>query len=452
VNDDVSDAPVLEASVDFLVIGAGMGGMTAAARAAQAGKSVMVVEKAPEIGGSTVLSGGKLWTADTLEHLAAECPGGDAALQRTVFARFEATANWLRSTGITVEPESRHLHYGRGYNFDVVGYIDACRMMVEQHGGMVVRDAFVSTLVLDGRRVVGASIIDRDGETTVHAKAVLLATGGFSANPQLLRCFVHHNGARALARSNPHSVGDGIRLGLAAGGSLSTYMGGFYGHVMQSPVLKWGPREFRAYTQGGSIKGILLNQAGLRFCDESLGDHQNAQRVLEQKDAKALLVFDQAVRAAEAQTILANTDTPIDKVAIAIAEGGRVAVADTWDELFRQSAVWGFDAAQATATAAHYNTTAARGGAGLVPGRRRDCYAYAQAPFYALEVQCGVTATHGGLRVDDRARVLDANGKPVLGLYAAGADAGNVYGSGYAGGLSFAATFGLLSVEDAFGG
>ena len=443
--------PLDAATVDFLVIGGGMAGMTAAARAAKAGKSVMVVEKAPEIGGSTVLSGGKLWTAASLEMLAEECPGGDAALQRKVIEKFESTADWLRSTGISVDAESRHLHYGRGYNFDVVGYINACRMLVEQHGGVVIRAASVSELSATGGRVAGARVVDRDGETTVHAAAVLLATGGFSASPQLLRRFVHDNGEKALARSNPHSVGDGIRLGLAVGGSLSSYMGGFYGHVMQSPVLKWGPREFRAYTQGGSIKGILLNTQGLRFCDESLGDHQNAQRVLEQTDAKALLIFDQTVRTAEAQTILANTDRPIDKVAIAIDEGAHVAVGGTWDEVFHQSAAWGFDKKRAAETASHYNAAAARGGAGLSPPRLRDCYAYAVPPFYGLEVQCGVTATHGGLRVDDRARVLDASGTPVPGLFAAGADAGNVYGGGYAGGLSFAATFGLLSAEEALG-
>ena len=441
----------IEATVDFLVIGGGMAGMSAGARAAKAGKTVMVIEKAPDIGGSTVLSGGKLWTAASLAMLAEECPGGDAVLQRKVFERFESTAEWLRSTGVSVDPESRHLHYGRGYNFDVVGYIAACRMLIEQHGGVIARGAFVSDLLVDNGRVIGARVMDRDGETTVHAQGILLATGGFSASPQLLRCFVHYNGEKALARSNPHSIGDGIRLGLAAGGSLSPNMGGFYGHVMQSPVLKWGPREFRAYTQGGSIKGILINKQGERFCDESLGDHQNAQRVLEQTDAKALLVFDQTVRTAEAQTILANTDRPIDKVAIAIEEGARVAVADTWDDLFRLSAAWGFAGEQAKATTSQYNAAAAQGGAGLSPQRLRDCYPYTAPPFYALEVQCGVTATHGGLRVDDRARVLDGQGNPVPGLFAAGADAGNVYGGGYAGGLSFAATFGLISAEEALG-
>lgn len=434
----------LEAHVDFLVIGGGMAGMTAAASAAKAGCRVMVVEKAADIGGSTVLSGGKLWTAATLEMLAEECPGGDPVLQRKVFDKFEATATWLRSTGIAVEPESRHLHYGRGYNFDVVGYITACRMLVEGHGGYVIRDAFVTELIKKDGRIAGARVADRDGVTIVYAPAILLATGGFSASPELLRSFVHYNADKALARSNPHSVGDGLRLGLAAGGSLSANMGGFYGHVMQSPVLKWGPREFRAYTQGGSIKGLLLNRSGQRFCDESLGDHQNAQRILEQPGARVLLVFDQAVREAEAQTILANTDKPIDKVAIALDEGGRVAVGDTWGEVFEKSAAWGFAADQCLATVEAYNKDGAVG-----PGRVRDLYPYLRPPFYALETQSGVTATHGGLRVDDRARVLDADGEAVTGLFAAGADAGNVYGGGYAGGLSFAGTFGLLSAEEA---
>ncbi|MBY0511145.1 MAG: FAD-dependent oxidoreductase [Rhodospirillaceae bacterium] len=433
----------LEAHVDFLVIGGGMAGMTAAARAAKAGRRVMVVEKAPDIGGSAVLSGGKLWTAATLAMMAEECPGGDAALQRKVFDRFESTAAWLRSTGITVEPESRHLHYGRGYNFDVVGYIAACRMLVEGHGGYIIRGAFVTELIKRSGCVVGARVADRDGITTVHAPAVLLASGGFSASPELLRSFVHFNADKALARSNQYSVGDGMRLGLAAGGSLSANMGGFYGHVMQSPVLKWGPREYRAYTQGGSIKGLLLNQSGQRFCDESLGDHQNAQRILEQPNAKVLLVFDQAVREAEAQTILANTDKPIDKVAIALDEGGRVAIAETWRAVFEKSVAWGFAADQCLATVEAYN----KGGA-TQPGRVRDLYPYLKPPFYALETQCGVTATHGGLRVDDRARVLDGDGGAVGGLFAAGADAGNIYGGGYAGGLSFAATFGLLSAEE----
>jgi len=436
--------------MDFLVFGGGMAGMTAAARAASVGRKVLVVEKAPEIGGSTVLSGGKLWTAKSMELFGDETPGGDPALRAAIFDKFDEAVAWLRSTGIAVAGVSYHLHYGKGYDFDVVAYIDHCRRAVEHAGGTIVRGASADRLLVEDGRVTGAIVVDRDGETTVRAPWTLLATGGFPANPQLLECFVHRRAVGALARSNPHSTGDGMRLGVAAGAAISPFMKGFYGHVIQSPIRSWGPREFRAYTQGGSIRAIMVNRLGQRFCDESLGDHQNAQRILEQPGGRALLLFDEAVRQEEARTILAGTATPIDKVQIAIDEGAHVVVADSWEEVFRQAGAWGF-AAAGRATVEAYNRAAGAGGRPPGPARVRDLRSYSSPPFYAVEGQAGVTATHGGLRVDTRARVLNARDEPVPGLLAAGADAGNAYGEGYAGGLAFAATFGLLAAEHAIG-
>jgi hypothetical protein len=315
---------------------------------------------------------------------------------------------------------------------------------------MIIRGASADRLIVENGGVEGAIVVDRDGETIVHAPWTLLATGGFSGNPQLLECFVHRRAVGALARSNPNSTGDGMRLGVAAGGALSPFMKGFYGHVIQSPVNKWGPREFRAYTQGGSIKGIMINRHGARFCDESLGDHQNAQRILEQPDARAAILFDEAVRREEARTILAGTDTPIDKVSIAMNEGARVAVGDSWEAVLKIMEGWGFAREPGLETILAYNATAA-GQHQPQPGRVRELRAYDTAPFYAIEGQTGVTATHGGLRVDDQARVLNAGGKPVPGLLAAGADAGNIYGEGYAGGLAAGATFALLAARQVIG-
>jgi succinate dehydrogenase/fumarate reductase flavoprotein subunit len=330
---------------------------------------------------------------------------------------FDAAIDWIRSTGVTVNALSYHLHYGKGHDFDIVAYIQACRMIVEQQGGLVIRNASARELIVEGDRVCGAVICDPDGETVVRAPWTLLATGGFSANPALREEFIHPNAGKALARSNFQSTGDGMRLGLAAGAALSPFMGGFYGHVIQSPITKWGPREFRAYTQGESIRGLLINRNGERFCDESLGDHQNAQRILEQPGAVALIVIDETVRRAEAQTVLAGTTTPIDKVRIAIDEGAHVAVADSWEALFTQVKPWGFAGERALATVRAYNQNYSDGA--LNPPRRRDRRPYDEPPFYAIEGQAGVTATHGGLRVDTAARVLDANDAPIPGLLAA---------------------------------
>ncbi len=442
-----SNKPTETFNTDALVIGGGMAGMTVAARLAEAGRIVLVVEKAPDIGGSAVLSGGKLWTAKSLEMFAEEAPGGDPSLQRAAFEMFEPAATWLRSTSIQVAELSYHLYYGKGYDFDVVAYIDWCRSAVRNAGGWIVCDAVAKTLDTENGAVVGALVSDRDGLSEVRAPWTILATGGFPANPELLKRYIHPNADRALARSNPCSTGDGLRLGIGAGAATSTFMKGFYGHVMQSPAKSWGPREFRAYTQGASIKSLLLNTQGHRFCDESLGDHQNAQRILEQPEAKALLILDDAVRQSESRLVLAGTSSPIDKIQIAIDEGARVAVAENWVDLFQQTSEWGFDATTAMRTVAQYNAAASNDGRNLTPPRRRDLKTYDTPPFYAVEVQSGVTATHGGLCVDNKARVLDASGRPIPGLLAAGADAGNIYGEGYAGGLNFAATFGLLAAD-----
>ena len=217
-----------------------MAGMTAAARGAEAGRTVLVVEKAPDIGGSALLSGGKLWTAKSMELFDQETPGGDPMLRRVVLDKFDDAVAWLRSTGVDVADVSYHLHYGRGFDFDIVDFFGHCRRTVEQAGGMIVRGANAERLLVEDGRVVGAVVVDRDGTTVVRAPWTLLATGGFSASPQLLERYVHPRAVGALARSNPHSTGDGLLLGQAAGAATSPFMKGFYGHVMLSPVHKWG--------------------------------------------------------------------------------------------------------------------------------------------------------------------------------------------------------------------
>ena len=89
---------VPESSVDLLVIGAGMAGATAAARAVQKGASVVVVEKAPTIGGSAVYAG-FVWTAPTIEVIRRENPGADPALGARLVEGFEPALDWVRSLG-----------------------------------------------------------------------------------------------------------------------------------------------------------------------------------------------------------------------------------------------------------------------------------------------------------------------------------------------------------------
>ena len=74
-----------------------------------------------------------------------------------------------------------------------------------------------------------------------------------------------------------------------------------------------------------------------------------------------------------------------------------------------------------------------------------------EPPFLAVRVYAAVTHTIGGLRIDERARVLDVDGRPVPGLYAAGADAGGIFTGGYGSGLAAALVYGRIAAESALG-
>ena len=95
---------------------------------------------------------------------------------------------------------------------------------------------------------------------------------------------------------------------------------------------------------------------------------------------------------------------------------------------------------------------AARSGQRLQPERRFDPLPLDKPPYYVVEAQAAITFTFGGILVDDQARALDGDGRPIPGLLAAGADAGGLFVRAYAGGLAAAAVFGLRAAETALAG
>jgi succinate dehydrogenase/fumarate reductase flavoprotein subunit len=427
---------------DLLVLGSGMAGLSAAACAAEAGKKVVVVEKSESIGGSAILSGGYVWTVPTREKLA-YVGNGSPALGAVLIDGYADAIAWLRTRGVHLSSPC-DVMYGRGYQIDIVGHLNSCVSSVEHADGLVVRGTTVESLLMEGGKVVGADTVHPDGVVRVRAHHTLLATGGFQADPELRARHIHPNARSMLLRSNPCSVGDGLRLAQAVGGAMSPSGNtGFYGHLLCEPAVLDHPSKFSLLTQYHSEVSVLLNRAGQRFCDESLGDHLNAQETLCQDGATALLVWDQDIEEQHVMRPFVAGIPPVDKFAMAVAQGARAASCASMEEVAQAAQSWGFNGIAVRATLERFNADVQCAPERLTPPRTTALVPVARAPLRAMVVQSAITFTHGGVSVDEYARVLDAQGRPVPGLLAAGADVADVFRRGYAGGLALALTFGL---------
>ncbi len=432
---------------DLIVIGAGMAGLSAAARAAEAGLRVVVVDAAEEVGGSAALSGGILWTLESTAKMAYHGEG-DPAFAAIVAQGYRDGVAWLRGRDTHMSTVLNPLN-GRGYQADLLGHFAQAVVTVEGADGIVVRDTRVDRLLTDGSgRVIGAHTVHADGEMDIFAPWTLVSTGGFQGSAELRTAYLGPNARQMLLRSNPTSDGTGLLLGTGAGGAAPKGNKGFYGHLVSGSP-DWGdPRLFTRLSQYHSDYTVLLNEAGERFCDETEGDHANTHRTLQQPGGRALMVSDDLIHQTHGVTAVVEVAPPEDRMQVALEHGGEGIVADTLEEIAAFATAHGFDGAACLATLADFNRCAREDWENLSPPRVHQPHKpLAKAPYYALIVYPAITFTFAGLSCDDRMRVLREDGQPVGGLLAAGADVGDIYRTGYGGGLAAALTTGLRAAD-----
>ena len=188
--------------IDLLVLGGGMAGMSAAARAAADGASVVLVEKGDAIGGSAAYAG-FIWTAPTLDVMREVNPDADPALAARIVEGYAGALDWVRSLGAHVAEPVTVLGYGRGCATDMANYLMACDRLVREHGEVLVRSN-VPRLIVEAGAVVGAEVESASGERRlIRARSTLLATGGFGGDPDAARRAHRPAGARASAAREP---------------------------------------------------------------------------------------------------------------------------------------------------------------------------------------------------------------------------------------------------------
>jgi succinate dehydrogenase/fumarate reductase flavoprotein subunit len=407
-----------------------MAGLAAAARASELGASVILAEKARQLGGSAAMSAGIVWTAPDYETLRQVVPGGDPRLGRALVDGFWPAVEQLGTTGASVsERWEGQFGFGSAVRVDIKAVLEAWRDRITQAGGEILLASPGERLLTDARgRVTGATV----GRRKITAGAVLLATGGFQGNRELREIYIGAEARWMLLRSNPGSIGDGFHMGRAAGGSASRGMSGFYGHLVPSPLRELREDQFLSLTQYYSKYALLVNRSGTRFTDESLGDEVSNQAILRQPGSRAVLVCDERVHLERAAAAPYPHGAVVDRVAAAEAVGAHFVRAKTVGPLLDAVGSWGIARKPVQETLELWR--------GLQ-----------EPPFYAIEVQPTITFTMGGLAVDVDGRVLDLDSNPVPGLFAAGADAGGVQDYRYVGGLVLGAVFGPRAAEVAIG-
>jgi succinate dehydrogenase/fumarate reductase flavoprotein subunit len=302
--------------------------------------------------------------------------------------------------------------------------------------------------------VRGVRVSSSGGTADIEAGAVVLATGGFQGNPELLARYVTPHVDKVYLRSNPWSTGDGFLAATGIGAAVTPAMATFYGHSLPAPPVSFGPKEFMEMTQRYGPAAVAINLDGRRFTDESAGTGEERlnQAVVLQRDATAIYIVDAEIADAPLQ-YGQRARISIERVR---SRGGPAIERQTLEELCEALESWGVAGGRALVTLREYNQAIAGGQPDqLDPPRRGNRFPLAKPPFSAVMVRPGVTFTTGGLEVDTELRVLrrsssmstlplviaehsEVKFSPIPNLYAAGCDVGNVSNVGYLGGLATA--------------
>jgi fumarate reductase flavoprotein subunit len=438
-------------TADVVVVGAGLAGLTAAVTVAEAGGSVVVLEKLERPGGSTAMSGGWFSFSGTprqradgvdddaaayLVDLEAVAEGrADPALLDVLVGQQQDAWDFLVATGAAqgALTTSAGMSRPRSHQFDIDHVLDGLVSRLLAAGGELRTGSAARDLVLTGDRVTGVHL-DQDALLGAR-RGVLLATGGFSRSTRLLEIFAPAQLA-AIPYGGPGNTGDGLLMAWRLGAGMRDlgYVSGTFG---SHPDTTDDEHELLTAFYLGAI---IVNSRGERFADESADYKALGTACLQQPDGLGFEIFDERVMARSKPGVPLSDIGHLDRK-------GRILHADDLPSLARAA---GIDPDGLVATVAAYNAGIALGvDAFGRTGRVNGVGALDPLdlpPFHAYPAKTLMTSTYAGLTIDPRGIVLRVDGSPIVGLFAAGEITGGFHGPGYMTGsaLSKALVFGRV--------
>jgi tricarballylate dehydrogenase len=287
-------------------------------------------------------------------------------------------------------------------------------------------------------RVIGVTVQGPEGFEDLHSKAVILASGGFEANAEMRTRYLGQGWELAKVRGIPYNTGDGIRMALEIGAQSHGHWSGCHAVAWDLNAPPTGDRTVTELYQKHSYPfGLIVNADGKRFVDEG-ADFRNytyakyGREILQQPLGVAVQIFDDKVKHLLrdeyriAQVTKAETQT-IEELADQLG-------------INREGLVQTIKEYNAAVQPGEYNPTILDGKhtEGITPPKSNWALPIDTPPFLGFAVTCGITFTFGGLRIDSRGQVLDTEGNPIPGLYAAGELVGGLFYYNYPGGSGLA--------------
>jgi fumarate reductase flavoprotein subunit len=315
-------------------------------------------------------------------------------------------------------------------------------------GGAILRGTKATALVIEGGACVGVDVLQTGQKLRISAKSVVIADGGFPANPALVAKYITPRADRVLCRAGTGATGDGILMAERAGAAIGGF-GAFYGHIHHKNAMTNAQLWPYPHLDAIAEVSILVGPDGLRFVDEGLGGVVMTNAIARLPDPlSAHLIIDEAMWREEPKltnTVAANPSM--------VNAGGPIVTAPDLATLAERIAV---PPAVLADTVAQYNAAVTSGNfaALAVPRslRKHKPMPLAVAPFHAVPLCAGITGTMGGVVIDAHAQALKPDGSAFAGLYAVGTPVAGLEGgprAGYVGGLSKAFILGLLAAEHA---
>src|SRR5215212_9108911 len=437
--------------MDVVVAGGGLAGLVAALQAAELGARVTLLEKGDRLGGSFLYSSSYIWSYKDLRTFRKEAPGGDVALQRLILERLETDLGWLEGLGAPALTRATDNPLSFGARFGAERVVATLSERIVASGGRLLVGTALNGLVQDPEgRIEGVRAGSGEEQRAQRADAVVLASGGFGGNPELVRSYIIGGSGRMRLRAHPWSTGDGFLAALEAGALASAGLDEFYGRNLPAPPARFSPEEFVELSQLYGRYAVAINQSGERFADEAADWSETAltRATARQHGLRAWYLLD-----GEGLRGRIRDRTVEEMVETAVRVGGNVEIAACLEELAQTLAARGVNSVNLLRTLGEYNAAVCIGGGGeLSPPRSEPVAALRTPPFIAVEVAPAITHTIGGLAVDEACRVLrQTDGLPLPGLYAAGVEVGGVSVGGYSSGLASALVFGLSAAASAVG-